>query len=151
MNTDPLAGLRPLHAPPEVSWWPPAPGWWALLVLVFALVLLALWWRRPNRVQQAALRELERVRRLQGPQQLAALNRLLKRYALACWPRAEVAGLSGRGWLEFLDAHGGQGRFSAGAGNALLHGPYAAQVNIDPALLDLVREWVRANRPGSGA
>ena len=27
---DPLAGLRPLHRPLPVSWWPPAPGWWLL-------------------------------------------------------------------------------------------------------------------------
>ena len=89
---DPLAALRPLHAPAPVSWWPPAPGWWLLLllVLVFAL-LLTFWWRRTT-PQRAALRELK-ILAAQPGQQAAAINRLLKRYALICQPGPETASL----------------------------------------------------------
>ena len=36
-NQDPLAQLRDIHLPEAVGWWPPAPGWWILaLVLILA-------------------------------------------------------------------------------------------------------------------
>ena len=40
MQTDPLQQLKPLHLPPDPSWWPPAIGWWVLLLV---LVILAAW------------------------------------------------------------------------------------------------------------
>ena len=40
-----LEQLQPLLAPPAVSLWPPAPGWW-LLAILLPLLGLALWhWR----------------------------------------------------------------------------------------------------------
>ncbi len=35
---DPLAQLRDIHLPDPISWWPPAPGWWVLAVVVLALL-----------------------------------------------------------------------------------------------------------------
>ena len=40
MQTDPLQQLKPLHLPPDPSWWPPAIGWWVLLIV---LVILTGW------------------------------------------------------------------------------------------------------------
>lgn len=148
---DPLAALRPLHEPAPVPWWPPAPGWWlvVVLMLVAAAVLFA-WWRR-SAVRRAALRELRDLKRKTGgPTALAAaINRLLKRYALICYPKAQVADLTGRRWLDFLAAHGGGRGFSEGAGQALLTLPYGgegADGTDAGALLVLARRWIRANR-----
>ncbi len=112
--------MRPLHAPPPISWWPPAPGWWLVLAVVLLAVLLGLRWWRNNAPKRAALRELKSVQSLvQDPVHLAAaVNRLLKRYALMCWPRSETAALTGEAWLAFLDAHGGQGKIHPGTGSA---------------------------------
>ncbi|MGD2138441.1 MAG: DUF4381 family protein, partial [Gammaproteobacteria bacterium] len=52
---DPLAALRPLHPPAPVEWWPPAPGWWVLGVLLLALLGLAWWYHRTSAVRRAAL------------------------------------------------------------------------------------------------
>jgi len=152
MMEDPLAALRPLHAPPPVGWWPPAPGWW-LIVVLFAAVIYWLYryWQRmaPKRV---ALQELKRLEKNQDTvdQPVAVLNQLLKRYALVCWPAEEVASLSGRAWLEFLDTHGGDGKFSQEGGQQLITAPYQQQsteMNELTMLTELVRRWIKANTP----
>ena len=40
-----LDQLQPLIAPPAIGFWPPAPGWW-LLLLVIPLLGWGLWWLR---------------------------------------------------------------------------------------------------------
>lgn len=135
--SDPLAELRGYHPPDPVSWWPPAPGWWLLALLIVGLLIWVTVWalgaRRRRRLARAAPRaaldELAALRAAHARDGDAAafacgLSRLLRRFALARYPRRAVAGLSGEDWLAFLDAHGGGGRFQAGPGRALLTAPY---------------------------
>lgn len=146
---DPLASLRPLHTPPPVSWWPPAPGWWLLAALtLLALALVFLHYRR-TRMQRAALRELAALAAsgLGGSKLAAQLAALLKRYAVFCYPAGGVANLTGEPWLRFLDAHGGKGAFRTGCGRAL--GNDLFQPGAEPdvaALLALARRWIKNNR-----
>lgn len=110
---DPLQQLRDIHLPEAVSWWPPAPAWWILLVLILlglaSLLYLALrtWKRRAYR--RVARRELEanfREWQLGGSDRgfIEKLNSILKRTALRSFPVRDVASLSGRSWCAFLDA-----------------------------------------------
>lgn len=143
--SDPLAALRPLHSPPPIDWWPPAPGWWLLGALLL-LLLGYLWWRgrrpHPRRVALAELRALEQ-QALDDTQLSIHLNRLLRRVALSCFPRDQVASLSGEAWLRFLDAQTRQGGFLEGPGAVLGTAPYAAHSELDrQALLRLVRRWI---------
>jgi hypothetical protein len=67
-------------------------------------------WRRhreANRYRAEALAELARIERTitQGPDPagaLAAIPPLLKRVALAAWPRSRVASLAQTRWVDFL-------------------------------------------------
>ncbi len=57
--------LRDLHLPEVIGWWPPASGWWFLIVLVSAGLVYLLYrsirkWRR-NASRRVALRELARI------------------------------------------------------------------------------------------
>jgi hypothetical protein len=153
--TDPLAGLRGYHLPEPVSWWPPAPGWWvlALLVLVLAAALglgFARRYRRgrPSRIARQELAALRAAYQRDGDAAALSrgLSRLLRRVALSRFPRRRVAGLTGEDWLAFLDEQGGGGRFHDGPGRLLVEAPYrpAPELPAD-ALTDLVREWVRRN------
>lgn len=143
--------LRDIHAPPVPELWPPAPGWWVLLVLSLALLgLLGRWLYLRYRALRRRRRILDELTGLSsrnaGPALAAEVSALLKRVALARFPRADVAPLTGLGWLEFLDRNGGGGRFATGPGKVLAEGPYAPAPSFDAeALLVLARDWIGKN------
>lgn len=148
--------LRDIHLPPPPPWWPPAPGWWLLGGLLLTLLVLGVWWarraigeRRRRRRVLALLERLEQdLSRAPAPQHLADLSALLKRLALRRHPRREVAALSGRDWLRFLDRTGGAGAFADGPGRILAEGGYRPDLAEDldlPGLMRTVRRWVERN------
>lgn len=148
MGSDPLAALRPLHPPAAIDWWPPAPGWWVLAALLLVVLGLA-WWRyRRQALRRAALTELSRLERsgVDDARLSAGVNQLLRRVALAGYPREQVAALSGEAWLRFLDARARVRGFCSGPGQALATGPYAPACTLDRiALIKLARQWIHAN------
>lgn len=145
-----LDTLRDIHAPP-----PPALAWAECslaLVLVLALALLAWRWiARRRRGLRGALAELAALgaahaRDGDGGRLAGGISRLLRRYAMARFPDAGVAALTGPPWLDFLDAHGGRGGFCGGPGAALESRPYQRDGECDAAaLLALTRRWLLAN------
>jgi hypothetical protein len=155
-SSDALAGLRGYHFPEPVSWWPPAPGWWALAGLLILLVAFLSWAlvrrRRRRAALRAALTELDTLigtRADVEPVEFTRhLSRLLRRYALVRFPRHQVAGLAGDDWLRFLDAHGGGTQaFSRGPGSLLRDAPYrpVADASVLDELTALVRTWILRN------
>jgi hypothetical protein len=80
-----------------------------------------------------------------GTQPAAALALLVRRTALAAFPREQVAALAGPAWLAFLDrTYDGQ-EFSQGAGRMLetaAYGPVRADSAELGRLIDLVRRWI---------
>ena len=106
-----LQNLRDIVVPEAPPLWPPAPGVWVLLVIILAVVLaLFLWWwraRQRNAYRRAGLALLENAGTTRD------INIILKRVALAVWPRAEVAPLYGDDWTGFLDNSCSRTRFSS--------------------------------------
>lgn len=160
---NPLDQLHPTIAPSPIPWWPPAPGWW-LLAILLPLLLWGLWrlrhrlaWRRqietasetldPQR--QAALDELAGYARPYdgapaGPW-LQQINALLKRLARAHYPQEQCHTLSGRAWLAFLDNRcpaAGLTRWMV-----LVEGAYRADCRLDDkainGLQQAVATWIR--------
>jgi len=154
-STPPTLDLRDIHSAPPPEFWPPAPGWWVLGVLVVALLTLTIVWLvrryRRYRQQQRVLAELEQLKTLDTQQQVAefttAVSTLLRRVALMCYARQRVAPLSGVEWLNFLDETGGGGEFSTGAGQVLAYGPYTPHTQDVSAdrLLALAQNWIKKN------
>src|SRR5262249_61156250 len=101
-----------------------------------------------NRYRRGALAELDQL--LRSPNagtesSDAAMALLVRRTALAAFPRETIAPLVGTAWLAFLDHSYGGHEFSAGVGRGLEAAPHArAQGSKDVApLSELVRRWVR--------
>ncbi|MBB6341871.1 hypothetical protein HNP49_002039 [Pseudomonas fluvialis] len=159
---NPLDQLEPLIAPPAISAWPPAPGWWLLPIVLAALLwgLWRLWQRRPRRqssseqklidpLRLAALLELERLPTPQagepaGPW-LQQLNQLLKRLCQSRQHHDPSLTLSGRAWLAYLDSRcpaAGLTRWMV-----LVEGAYRADVRLDDkavaGLQQAVGTWIR--------
>ncbi|MFQ5597421.1 MAG: DUF4381 domain-containing protein [Nitrospiria bacterium] len=152
--------LRDIHLPDPISWWPPAPGWWASLVLLTVLtsaVYCFLWNKRRWRVRIAAIAELKTISKRfhEAPDTgrlVKDLSVLLRRICMTYVPRSDVAGLTGDPWLRFLDGHvGGRNRsllFSGDVGRALLTAPYQSSATVDgKRLLTLCDQWIRALPP----
>jgi len=101
---DKLQGLADIVTPLPVSWLPQTWGWAVLGVVLLILLSWILWrWRRAreaNRYRREALAELE------GLKDVTGIPPLLKRTALAAWPREKVASLSGAQWVAFLKVSG---------------------------------------------
>jgi hypothetical protein len=154
--------LRDLHLPEVIGLWPLAPGWWVLIALVAAGIGFLLYrqlqkWRW-NAARRLALNEL---RRLQTAFQNGAdaltlgkeLSELVRRSMLAYAPRAEVAGLTGDNWLEWLDQGLEDQPFTAGAGRALEILPYQRPENVADevdvtGLLDAVQQRLKTPLQG---
>ena len=138
--------LRDLHLPDAVSWWPLAPGWYAVIAiaLVACLYLLRLYLRRRARgaARRHALKQLARVtaefeQHGDAVAFSSEMSELLRRTMLAYAPRSEVAGLTGDEWLAWLDRDFDQPRFRGEIGRKLLELPYR-RPDDDLSALDLV-------------
>ena len=137
-----LSNLRDIVAPPEVALWPPAPGWWILLaggiamVAIFAGMIVARY--RRNAYRRAALVALDTA-------DAGDISTILKCAALAAWPRAEVASLTGADWLAFLDRTARSDVFTQGAGRDLEALAFGG-AGDKQAVLTAARRWIRRHR-----
>ena len=154
----PVLDLRDVHAPPFPDFWPPAPGWWVVAVLLAALLVTVsvyLYRRyKLNRQRRQVFSALDALRAGYSTEAavgfVTGVSMLLRRVALRRFPPRRVAALFGADWCRFLDETGGDGGFSGGAGQVLANGPYAARVEVDPeGLTVLARTWIRKNFGGS--
>ncbi len=151
-NVDPLANLQPLHHPAPVSWWPPAPGWWALAVFLLVIIFILGRYFQRRVYKRAALQALKNLEKqdLAAAAYLRELNALLKRYALVCFPDEGVARLTGTAWLQFLQekSRSSQAEFFQSRGEALVEGVYRDSYGVENEELSrFVRHWISHNLP----
>lgn len=139
--------LNLLEQPPEpvpVSLWPQTGGWiWLGLAILALLAWGCVRWHRAWRdslYRRQALREIA----IAG-QDPAIIATILRRAALAAYPRHDVAGLQGEAWLAFLDETFSGNGFRNGAGSVIVKAPYAPTPEA-PGLASLAAKWVRRHR-----
>ena len=147
--------LRDIHLPGPLSRWACAPGWFFLLFLTMLVISVMAWllWRRyaQGRFKREALHLLaqyqaEYLRDGDAQRVAARVSELLRRVALVCFPREEVASLQGLAWLDFLSKTV-KGVDVSAVQEALLKQPYQASNQADVTLLLVVaRQWIMQRR-----
>ena len=153
---NPLVNLKDIHLPPPVSFWPSAPGWWILTVLLISSLFIGcmLFYRqhKKRKPKTEALRILKDLQILYQNSKdevvsLRNLSNLLRRTALTFYDNDAVASLQGSSWLEFLDKTGKTKEFSQGAGKVLGNEVFQQKINPDMnTLFPLVKKWISSSR-----
>jgi len=153
MDPQQLLQLKDIHLPTDPDIWPLALGWWLLLALSF---VVAVWLvlairkyfciKKHKRMLFNELEQLEtKLKKSPNKDLVAETNILLRRLALAYYPNASAASLTGGDWLKFLDESGNTRSFSRGAGRILIEAPYRSgkleNYNGDE-FIPLIRKWV---------
>jgi len=146
-----LAQLQDIHSAGQPLWWPPAPGWWILaiiLLLVLAFVLRKIVkWLSVRRHRKAWLRALEDLIREYDPVQhpheyLAGLNRLFRAVAVKAFPGTACARLQGEEWVAFIASLLPE-QHAADQLGALATGPYEPLPRFEASILNAsASTWV---------
>ena len=146
MNKDPasLDNLSDIAIPPPVSWWPLAPGWWVVTGIAVVVIAVAAWkvWLRwqTSAYRRAALDELGKAKKV------SAIAELLKRTALAAFPRTDVASLSGPTWCQWLSDTMGK-EVPDNVVEALTRGVFERRTTVQTEELRVfAAEWITHHR-----
>ncbi len=153
--------MADIMVPEPVSYAPQTIGWWILAgVLVCAIgvaVFFILRHRKANAYRREAIRELRALSPRIHTEKVAEdafkdLAALVRRTALAAYPRERVASLHGEDWLTFLDSTV-DGSFREGPARALVTAPYDGGKSLSAddraELVEVVRLWVGTHRRGN--
>ena len=144
--------LRDIHLPDAIAWWPPAFGWWivaAVLVLLGIAFCVRTWQHRRHRAARRAISQI--VRALDAGAEPADcvgdVSIVLRRFAMTMNRKsADVAGLAGEAWLEYLAGRTQDPEFSTGSARLLLDAPYRAAGNVTAeqaqAICRVCVDWV---------
>ena len=161
-GTDPLSQLADIHLPEPLGFWPPAPGWWVLLLILGTVTyfvgkhMIAAW--RLRRSCSFAIRELDKclahyqeaVKSLPAEQTdvvklnfVNELNSVLRRVSLKHFPHESLASLSGPAWIAFLRSHGDASLLDDKLASTLSQGRFAKQWKVDDqGLYRMAHQWI---------
>ena len=145
--------LKDIHLPDSVLWWPPAPGWWMLL-LAFIVTIVG-WkylrrWLKHKSYRALSLSEFKAIRQNLEKQQdyhqiLAKVSSLLRRTVMSYQGRRSTASLTGENWIAQLNALTGEPCFSPEQQDLLINGQYRPELEFDvDQLFASCERWIKA-------
>jgi len=151
----PQLDLRDIHLPDAVGAWPPAMGWWIVLVLgllaIWAAWLLIKKLRQDTAVKGASKLMADIKQQANGDelQTIRALSVCLRRLQISNEQRTQAASLNGQEWLEYLDSFVDGKPFSEGIGRCLADAPYQQKLTVDvdiDALISLCERCITGQK-----
>ena len=135
---DNLPELRDIHLPFGVSMFPPAVGWWVILlgiILIFVAAELFVILRKKSK-KRFALKLLNKIDANNIVLAAKDMSEILRR--ICVFKYKEAAALTGNDWVKFLNSKGG-GRLIGKTAQLLINAPYIAK-NSKEYSIDNVRE-----------
>ena len=142
MQSDPLQQLKTLHLPPEPSWWPPAIGWWLLLLMGIILITWVVFRivrhfqaTKPIRHGKLLIDKLYKEYQdgaISEERFAHAANQIIKRVLVPGLGKQQYAKLSGDEWLKALDQISETNRFTQGEGAILGNKRFRPDPTLDP-------------------
>ena len=144
--------LQDIHLPAAISWWPPAIGWWIVL-LVALLACVAAYYLYKKLTRKTAVKSaralLLNIKQANNTDELDTLKQLsafVRRVSISVNPRADVASLTGKQWLNHLDQSVEGTPFSTGVGQYLSDAQYRKNAPEDldiDQLIELCERWLK--------
>ena len=143
--------IRDIHLPEAISWFPPAIGWWFIIIVVpivsyFLIALIQrLFQKTAIKEAKKLLLQLQTNNALTPLEKVRELSSLLRRVTVNFHP--ENGGLTGRAWLDYLDSSLKKTGFKNGVGRCLADAPYQKELPPDvdlTALFKLAQTWLNA-------
>lgn len=136
-------------APEHVSFLPQTTGWWIVLGWLAAVFLIVSWhrlrrWQR-DRYRREALKTLRSMEKRREELEAGDIATLIRRTALAAYPRSDVANLYGDAWVEFLKKSSRNDRLIRKSADALASAAYRADVDA-LQLIKPARRWIQVHR-----
>ncbi|MBR1605220.1 MAG: DUF4381 domain-containing protein [Alphaproteobacteria bacterium] len=120
---DNLPELRDIHLPEGVSFFPPAYGWYVIVItVILCVVMVKLYkmWVQKSR-KKYALKILAELDTDEIITSVARISELLRRICIYRYPQAVA--LSGEDWWNFIARHS-QVKLSTSSKDLLLNAPY---------------------------
>lgn len=144
--------LRDIKLPAEPGFWPLAPGWWILLVVVLliGIFLLIKWYRHQQRKKrwmaindQLSTLEFEFRKNQDAQQLLSGISLFLRRFVKFQLKQPDATSLNGADWVEHLNQLDSQQTFSPFQ-TALTQGAFQAHCEYDTdGLLNTTRAFIK--------
>ncbi len=156
MNPTDSLPLRDIHLPDPVSWWPPAMGWWFLLlfslIAIWLLIVLIKKLSRPVLKKSAKAEVVAVIESYHEHQNkhllIQQLSITLKRIGISYLHRNTTAGLSGIEWYTQINSLVEKNQLSEEVIKLLSQGPYQKKPELDDKTVnDVIRQtqlWVSA-------
>lgn len=151
-----LSVLKDVHEPMginDVSFWPPALGWWILLTVAVAIPFV-IYFVNQFRIRSAKIYALRQMEMLEADSGTDAAkfaqetSKLLKRIAILRFGKDKIASLSGKEWVSFLIKTGDL-KLSGKLISLFAYSPYAKIEKSDKnsilSLKEAAETWIRKN------
>ena len=145
--------LRDIHLPDASLWWPPAPGWWLVLLTLLAVAVAIprlRRWLRHKPLSRLSMIELQRIRRDYDDEGdvKATVNEiacLLRRTLISYKGRSAHAASAGEAWLDELQRLTPHQDFDDEQLHLLARNRYQPEYECDiEALLAACERWIRS-------
>jgi hypothetical protein len=155
MENDPLAQLRDIHLPEPILWWPLAPGWWVLIILLLGtftwLAIKAMQGYQANLYRRQAQQKLSLLNAdltFTSEQKLVMVFEILKQSVNSAYPRHHYSSLEFSAFVAFLQSSCDKTLFELLPKDidALLYGKAAETDDNEPIMNDVFssgQNWVK--------